>query len=105
MLLDFYIGQCGIQPDVFWKNTLNENIRLSESFQIKQNLEWERLRYVSAMMINLNATKSSQRIQPNKLFELPQDKMLKITKSKPLPKDELDKIIDKWNKIKEWKKT
>ena len=51
----------------FWINTSNENQRLSESHQIKQNLEWERLRYLATMMINLRATKSSQRIQPKKI--------------------------------------
>ncbi len=97
-VLDFYIGQCGINPDMFWKNTFNENTRLAESFQIKENLEWERLRYISAMLINVNASKSSQRIQPTKLFKLPQDKKDKTTISKPLTKEELDKVIKGWDK-------
>ena len=103
-MLDYYIGQCGINPDTFWKNTFNENIRLSESFQIKQNLEWERLRYLATMMINLKATKCSQRIQPTKLFKLPQDKKQNTT-SKPLSKKDLDILLDKWDNIKNWKKT
>ena len=105
MLLDFYIGQCGINPNDFWRNTLNENIRLSESYQIKQNLDWERLRYLATMMVNLKATKSSQRIQPTKLFKLPHDNIIEKPKSKPLSKKDLDRIIEKWNSIKEWKKT
>tara|TARA_R100001163_G_C4989316_1_gene142490 strand:- start:52 stop:366 length:315 start_codon:yes stop_codon:yes gene_type:complete len=104
LLLDYYIGQCGIEPNTFWQNTFNENIRLSESFQIKQNLEWERLRYLATMMINLKATKSSQRIQPTKLFKLPHDTK-NIPTSKPLSKKDLDKLLDKWNNIKNWKKT
>ena len=92
-------------PDVFWNNTLNENIRLSEAYQIKNNLEWERLRYIATMMINLKATKASQRIQPQKLFPLPQDKKENLPKAKPLSKKDLDKIIAKWNSIKKWKKT
>jgi hypothetical protein len=56
-------------------------------------------------MINLKATKASQRIQPQKLFPLPQDKKENLPKAKPLSKKDLDKIIAKWNSIKKWKKT
>lgn len=48
------------------------------------------------MMINLKATKPSQRIQPKKLFKLPQDQKQKI-KSKPLSKNELDDILTDWD--------
>lgn len=51
------------------------------------------------MMVNLKATKQSQRIQPTKLFKLPQDKKTNIPQAKPLSKDELDKVIKKWNEI------
>ena len=68
---------------------------MSEAFQIHQNLEWERLRYISAMLINVNATKASQRIQPNKLFKLPQDNAVKKKVSKPLSKEEnFDAVLD-----------
>ena len=78
---------------------------LSEAYQIKQNFEWERLRYLATMMINLKATKPSQRIQPKKLFKLPQDKK-KIVKNKPLTKNELDNILADWdNTMKHGKKS
>tara|TARA_R100001440_G_C2503128_1_gene116830 strand:- start:135 stop:314 length:180 start_codon:yes stop_codon:yes gene_type:complete len=48
------------------------------------------------MMINLKATKSSQRIQPRKLFKLPQDKK-QTTNTKPLSKKELDKVLADWD--------
>lgn len=51
------------------------------------------------MMINLKAQKASQRIQPQKLFKLPQDKTSGLPQAKPLSKEELDKVIDKWDKI------
>ena len=44
----------------------SENVRLAEAFQIKQNFEWERIRYLSTMLINVNATKASKRIQRTK---------------------------------------
>lgn len=51
------------------------------------------------MMVNLKATKQSQRIQPTKLFKLPQDKKTNMPEAKPLSKDELDAVIEKWNQI------
>tara|TARA_R100001443_G_scaffold58831_1_gene69263 strand:- start:482 stop:661 length:180 start_codon:yes stop_codon:yes gene_type:complete len=50
-------------------------------------------------MINLRAEKASQRIKPEKLFKLPQDKKSNLPQAKPLSKDELDNLIDKWNVI------
>ena len=45
--------------------------------QIKENLEWEKIRYLSHMIYNTNVTKKSHLIEPKKLFPLPQDKMYK----------------------------
>ena len=50
-------------------------------------------------MINLRAEKASQRIKPEKLFKLPQDKKNNLSQAKPLSKDELDNLIGKWNDI------
>ena len=50
------------------------------------------------MLINVNATKASQRIQPNRLFKLPQDiKQIDSKKQKPLTKDELDAVLKEWD--------
>ena len=50
------------------------------------------------MLINVNANKSSQRIQPSRLFKLPQDaKKIDIEKKKPLTKDELDSLLKRWD--------
>ena len=89
-ILDFYIGQCGILPDVFWRNTYSENVRLAEAFQIQQNFEWERIRYLSTMLINVNATKANKRIQPQKLFKFPHDKIKKVKGKKYEEKEMLD---------------
>ena len=60
---------------------------------IKQNLEWERLRYLAAMIHNVNCTKKQHMIKPEKLFPLPQDKFIKKQKPKG--------TIDDFNKFKE----
>ena len=105
-ILDFYIGQCGILPDIFWCTTFNENIRLSEAFQIKQNLEWDRVRYLSTMLINVNVGKASKRIQPQKLFKLPHDKPSKVKGKKYQEKEMLDfkKMVEDSQKKQKSKK-
>jgi len=61
----------------FWINTWAENQRLGESYNIKQNLEWERIRYLATLIHNVNCQKRNQMIKPEKLFPLPQDKYIK----------------------------
>lgn len=88
-MIDFYIGQVGINPNDFWFNTWKENQLLGESYLIKQNLEWERIRYLSTMIHNVNCTKKSQMIKPDKLFPLPQDVYLERGKPHSTQKEYL----------------
>lgn len=71
----------GIHPSEFWANTWKENQLLGESYNINQNLEWERLRYLAAMVHNVNVTKKQQMIKPEKLIPLPQDVYYKRSKT------------------------
>jgi hypothetical protein len=84
-MLDFYIGQAGISPDQFWRNTWKENALLGESWSVNVNLNWEMARFISTMIVNSNATKKSQVITPDKLFPLPQDVYLEKGKPKSTP--------------------
>ena len=77
-ITDFYIGYVGIKPNDFWINTFKENILISESFFIKNNLKWEQTRFVASMIHNVNCSKKSQMLKPHDLIELPQDKVKKI---------------------------
>ena len=43
------------------------------------NADWERFRYLAAMIHNVNCTKKSQMVKPHELFELPQDNVKKKT--------------------------
>lgn len=63
----------GISPSEFWANSWKENQLLGESHTIKQNLEWERLRYLATMVHNVNVGKKAHMIKPEKLIPLPQD--------------------------------
>lgn len=74
-MLDYYIGQVGINPNDFWHNTWSENQLLGESYNVKQNLEWERVRYLATMIHNVNCSKKQHMIKPTKLFPLPQDNL------------------------------
>lgn len=83
--MDYYIGQVGIDPNNFWFNTWKENTLLGESYNVKQNLEWERIRYLATMIHNVNCQKKQHMIKPQKLFPLPQDKYFKQGKPKSTP--------------------
>lgn len=82
-LVDYYIGQVGIDPDKFWQNTWRENQLLGESHTIKINLQWEQTRYLATLIHNVNVGKKSQMIKPEKLLPLPQDVFLKKLKAQP----------------------
>jgi hypothetical protein len=84
-MLDFYIGQAGITPDQFWRNTWKENALLGESWSVNVNLNWEMARFISTMVVNSTATKKSHIISPDKLFSLPQDVYLEKGKAKSTP--------------------
>ena len=72
----------GIPLDFFWFNTWKENQLLGESYNIKQNLEWERIRYLATMIHNVNCQKKSQMKKPEDLLKLPQDNIVKEIKPK-----------------------
>lgn len=87
-----------MHPDEFWKLTISEARRLGEAHQIKENLEWEKIRYLSHMIYNTNVTKKSHLIEPKKLFPLPQDKMYKKEVVVPTKQD-LENFEKQINKI------
>jgi hypothetical protein len=86
-MFDYYIGQAGILPDHFWRNTWKENALLGESWSIKMNLFWEMSRFESTMIVNSTAKKRSQLITPDKLFPLPQDVYLNKGTPKSSPEE------------------
>ena len=49
---------------------------------IRLNVEWEQVRYLASMLINVNVGKKNQMVQPDKLFPLPQDVYLERGKPK-----------------------
>lgn len=67
-----------MNPNEFWYNTFKENILISESFFIKNNLKWEHTRFVASMIHNVNCSKKSQMVKPEDLIKLPQDKVKKL---------------------------
>lgn len=96
-MLDYYIGQVGIPPAQFWEQTWAENQRLGESYNIKQNLEWERTRYLATMIHNVNCSKKAQMKKPEELLRLPQDvKEKKIIE----PKSTREEFEIFWSKVK-----
>ena len=72
---------------------------MGEAHMIKSNLEWERTRYLAAMLYNVNCNKKAQMITPDKLFSLPQDVYLGRGK----PKSTKEKFIKFKEKVKQSK--
>ena len=98
--MDYFIGQVGISPAEFWANTWKENQLLGESHTIKQNLEWERLRYLATMVHNVNVSKKQHMIKPTKLFPLPQDVYYRQNKEVViLPPEKVLELVERMNKI------
>lgn len=94
--MDYFIGQVGISPAEFWAHTWKENQLLGESHTIKQNLEWERLRYLCTMIHNVNVGKKQHMIKPTKLFPLPQDVYYQQNKKvEILPPEVVRKIAER----------
>ena len=75
---------------------------MGESYTIKQNLHWERTRYLAMMLFNTNVDKRANMITPDKLFPLPQDVYLERGKPKST-KEQYEKFVNKVNKIKKKK--
>ena len=40
---------------------------------IRLNIEWEQVRYLASMIVNVNVSKKANMVAPDKLFPLPQD--------------------------------
>ena len=97
-LLDYYIGQVGIDPNKFWTYTWKENQLLGEAYMIRLNLEWEQTRYLASMLVNVNAQKRANMISPEKLFPLPQDVYLEKGKPKS-NKEQYDAFLAKLDSI------
>jgi len=104
-LTDYYIGQVGIPPKDFWINTWKENQLLGESHSIKENLAWERTRYLATLIYNSNVGKKSQQIKPHEMFYLPQDHYYFIEKAKPKTSREQYEAFKKSLEGVKWKKT
>tara|TARA_R100001163_G_C5051158_1_gene187941 strand:- start:1178 stop:1396 length:219 start_codon:yes stop_codon:yes gene_type:complete len=65
---------------------------------IKQNLEWERTRFLASMLYNVNCSKKSQMIPPDKLFSLPQDVYLERGKPKSTP-EQMREFLEKTDNL------
>ena len=98
-MLDYYIGQVGINPNEFWINTWKENQLLGESYMIRMNISWEQTRYLASMLINVNVDKKAKMITPDKLFPLPQDVYLERGKPKST-REEYEAFVAKLEAMK-----
>lgn len=66
---------------------------------IKMNISWEQTRYLASMLVNVNASKKSNMIAPDKLFPLPQDIYLEKGKPKST-REQYEAFVAKLESIK-----
>ena len=94
-----------VHPNDFWRQTWRENALVAEAYHNRINLQWEQTRYVSTMIHNANCQKRSQMIKPEKLFELPIDRLRKKERDKPKSTDEQRRAFEQKIKGMTVKKT
>lgn len=85
--MDFYISECGINPDLFWNSTWKENELMAENHLLQKYFSWELVRFNATMLYNTSGIKKGQMIKPHQMFKLPQDTFLDIGKPKSTPKE------------------
>ena len=84
------------------ENTWKENYLLGESYNIKQNLEWERTRYLATLIHNVNCQKKIHMKKPEQMMRLPQDKMKEMIRSEV--KSTKEQFLSFWEKVKKLEK-
>jgi len=70
------IGELGLMPDQFWNLTFAELFLLTRARRVKQERTWEWVRWLGAIMINLQVKRSKQ-VTPESLIPLSFDKARK----------------------------
>tara|TARA_R110000796_G_scaffold113696_1_gene225483 strand:- start:836 stop:1054 length:219 start_codon:yes stop_codon:yes gene_type:complete len=64
------------------------------------NLAWEQTRYVSVMIHNVQCEKKSQMLQPDELFQLPNDIARKKKRAEPKStRKEMETFLAKYNSM------
>ena len=92
--MDFYIAECGITPDLFWRSTWKENDLMAEHHLHTKFHLWELVRFNSTLIYNTSGIKKGAMIKPHQMFKLPQDNQLDIGKPKST-KDEYQAFVNK----------
>ena len=98
------VGRVGIPASDFWNLTPHDTMIIFKSWAEQQNLnqqnEWERIRWQTGCLYNLQVKRSQQKT-PAQWFKLPWDaeqKKHNKPESPPSTKERFDELKTKWAK-------
>jgi hypothetical protein len=84
-LYSILVGQCKINDDIFWNLTFRDATNIIDGFyeleQLRQQQEWERTRWLAAVMLSPHA-KKGKTIKPTDLIKFDWEKKAKKAKKK-----------------------
>lgn len=92
------MGECQILPHLFWDMTMAELDFVWYGYRHKEEQEWVRLRWQTALLINVHVPKGKQ-IKPTELISLDCDKRNR-KKVRIMSNDELQQVLKKYENIK-----
>ncbi|CAB5217952.1 hypothetical protein UFOVP203_34 [uncultured Caudovirales phage] len=93
------MGECQILPHLFWDMTMAELDFVWYGYRHKEEQEWVRARWQTALLINIHIPKSGKSISPKDLIELDCDRRNR-KKVTVMTQEELDDVLKKYENIK-----
>ena len=92
------MGECQILPHLFWEMTMAEIEFVWYGQRHKEEQEWLRLRWQTALLINIQLPKG-KKIKPEDLIKLDCDSR-NFVKQRVMTKEELEEVIKKYENVK-----
>lgn len=93
------MGECQILPHLFWDMTMAELDFIWYGYRHKEEQEWVRLRWQTALLINVHVPKGKQ-IKPTELILLDCDKRNRKKNVRIMSNEELQEVLKKYENIK-----
>ncbi len=59
----------GLLPETFFELSWADFFRMNYNYKLKQQQDWEKVRFISTILVNINVEKKHQ-IKPQQLFKL-----------------------------------
>lgn len=77
--------------------TFSEFYAYSEGHRLRQEREWERTRFLGAILINVNVSKKSKQVSPQDLVKLSFDSNKNKRHAAKMTREEFEALKEKWD--------